>query len=161
MTPVDYTRARRTLLRRDPVLAALIRQHGACGLRDAVRVDHFSALVRSIVFQQLSTKAATTIHARLVELLPGGQPTPEELGAISEEQFRTVGVSRQKSSYLRDLCEKLASGEVRMRFDNSGTSENIGETLRYGLDLELAVKPVHWLSIWGAYSPMIARLRAA
>ena len=114
MTPVDYTRARRTLLRRDPVLAALIRQHGACGLRDGVRVDHFSALVRSIVFQQLSGKAASTIHARLVELLPGGRPTPEGLGAMTEEQFRTVGVSRQKSSYLRDLCDKLASGEVTL-----------------------------------------------
>lgn len=114
MTAVDYTRARRILLRRDPVLAALIRQHGACGLRDTVHVDHFSALVRAIVFQQLSTSAASTIHARLVELLPGGQPSPEGLGAITEEQFRSVGVSRQKSGYLRDLCHKLGSGEVSL-----------------------------------------------
>ena len=112
MTPVDYARARRVLLRRDPILAALIRQHGACGLADALRVDHFSALVRAIIFQQLSTKAASTIHARLVSLLPDSQVTPEALAAITEEQYRTVGVSRQKAMYLRDLCEKLTSGEV-------------------------------------------------
>ena len=68
MTPEDYARARRLLLRRDPVLANLIRQHGPCGLADALRVDHFSALVRAIIFQQLSTKAASTIHARLIAL---------------------------------------------------------------------------------------------
>ena len=58
VTPEDYARARRLLLRRDPVLAALIRKHGACGLASAQRADHFSALVRAITGQQLSTKAA-------------------------------------------------------------------------------------------------------
>jgi iron complex outermembrane receptor protein len=52
---------------------------------------------------------------------------------------------------------QLASGEVRMKPDNSGESENIGETLRYGLDLELAVTPIDWLSLWGAFSPMVAK----
>ena len=114
MTSVDYARARRLLLRRDPILAALIRQHGPCGLADALRVDHFSALVRAIIFQQLSTKAASTIHGRLVALLPGGLVTPETLAIVSEEQFRAVGVSRQKAMYLRDLCDKLTSGEVQL-----------------------------------------------
>ena len=114
MTPTDYARAQRLLVRRDPVLAALIRQHGPCGLSDALRVDHFAALVRAIVFQQLSTKAAATIHGRLVALLPGGAVTPDALAALSEAQFRTVGVSRQKSLYLRDLSEKVASGAVSL-----------------------------------------------
>jgi DNA-3-methyladenine glycosylase II len=114
VTSVDYARARRLLLRRDPILAALIRQHGPCGLADALRVDHFSALVRAIIFQQLSTKAASTIHARLVALLPGGFVTPQALAVLSEEQFRSVGVSRQKAMYLRDLCDKLTSGEVQL-----------------------------------------------
>ena len=49
MTPADYARARRTLLRGDAVLAALIKRHGPCGLAAAQRTDHFSALVRAII----------------------------------------------------------------------------------------------------------------
>lgn len=114
MTPADYARARRLLLRRDPILAAIIRQHGPCGLADALRADHFSALARSIIFQQLSTRAASTIHARLLTLMPGGQVTPGALAAITDEQFRTAGVSRQKAGYLRDLCEKVLTDVVSL-----------------------------------------------
>jgi DNA-3-methyladenine glycosylase II len=114
VTPDDYARARRLLLRRDPVLAALIKQHGPCGLADALRAGHFDALVRAIVFQQLSTKAASTIHSRLLTLLPGGEVTPAAVAALSEEQFRSVGVSRQKAMYLRDLSEKVLRSEVAL-----------------------------------------------
>jgi DNA-3-methyladenine glycosylase II len=114
VTSADYLRARRLLLRRDPILAALIKQHGACGLADALRVDHFSALVRAIIFQQLSTKAASTIHERLLTLMPDRLPTPQALAAITEAQLRTVGVSRQKAMYLRDLCERVASGDITL-----------------------------------------------
>jgi DNA-3-methyladenine glycosylase II len=114
VTPVDYRRAQRLLLRRDPILASLIRQHGPCGLADALRVDHFSALARAIIFQQLSTKAASTIHSRMIGLLPAGRVSPEALASVTEEQFRSVGVSRQKALYLRDLSEKTMSGEVRL-----------------------------------------------
>ena len=114
MTPVDYTRARRLLLRRDPILATLIKRHGPCGLADALRVDHFSALVRAIIFQQLSTRAASTIHGRLIALLPDGIVTPYALGSITEAQYRSVGVSRQKAMYLRDLCDKIAAGEIQL-----------------------------------------------
>ncbi len=113
MTPEDYARARRLLLRRDPVLATLIRQHGPCGLADTLHLDHFSALVRAIIFQQLSTKAASTIHARLIASVGGGV-TADAVAAITEEQFRGAGVSRQKAMYLRDLCERIVSGDVRL-----------------------------------------------
>ena len=112
MTPADYARARRLLLRRDPVLASLIREYGPCGLAEAQRADHFSALVRSIVFQQLSTKAASTIYSRMVALLPGGVLTPASLAALTDEQLRTAGISRQKAGYLRDLCDKVSAGVV-------------------------------------------------
>jgi DNA-3-methyladenine glycosylase II len=109
--PEDYARARRLLLRRDPVLAELIKKHGPCGLAAAQRSDHFSALVRAITGQQLSTKAAATIYARLAALMPGGV-TPESLSALSDEQFRGVGMSRQKSAYFRDLSEKVLTGAL-------------------------------------------------
>ena len=126
MLPDDYTKARRVLMRRDPVLAAIIKRHGACG-RGAVRdrFDHFSMLVRAIVFQQLSTKAATTIHNRLMEALPGGTPTPEGVAALTEDQLRTAGISRQKAAYLRDLAEKVASGAVPLQDVDALTDEEV------------------------------------
>lgn len=115
MTSEDYARARRLLLRRDPILAALIRKHGACGLAAAQRADHFSALVRAIVFQQLSTKAASTIYARLAALMPDAHPRAEPLAALSDAQLREAGISRQKAAYLRDLCEKVAAGALDLQ----------------------------------------------
>lgn len=124
MTPEDYARARRLLLRRDPVLAVLIRKHGACGLAAAQRADHFSALVRAITGQQLSTRAASTIYARLVALMPGGV-TPAALSALSDEEMRGVGMSRQKIAYFRDLCEKALSGVVPLDALDAMTDEEV------------------------------------
>lgn len=110
-------------MRRDPVLAAIIKKHGSCELglvRD--RFDHFTMLVRAIVFQQLSTKAATTIHNRLLESIPGGKPDPALLALVTDEQFRAAGISRQKTIYLRDLCEKVGSGAVPLH-DVDGMSD--------------------------------------
>ena len=90
----------------------MIREYGPCGLAAAQRSDHFSALVRAIVFQQLSTKAASTIYSRMVALLANGELTPEALAALSDEQLRSAGISRQKGGYLRDLCDKVTAGVV-------------------------------------------------
>jgi DNA-3-methyladenine glycosylase II len=124
LTPADYTKARRLLLRRDPVLAALIRKHGECGLAKAQRADHFSALVRAITGQQLSTKAASTIFARLVALMPDGL-TPAALSALSDEQMRAVGMSRQKITYFRDLAEKALTGVVPLDALDSMSDEDV------------------------------------
>ena len=124
VTPEDYIRARRLLLRRDPVLAAVIKKHGACGLAAAQRADHFSALVRAITGQQLSTKAAATIYGRLVALMPGGV-TPEALSALADDQMRACGMSRQKIGYFRDLCEKALSGVVRLDSLESMTDDEV------------------------------------
>jgi DNA-3-methyladenine glycosylase II len=116
-------------MRRDPVLAAIIKRHGPCGLgavRD--RFDHFSMLVRAIVFQQLSTKAATTIHNRLLECMPGGT-TPECLAAITAQQMRAAGISRQKEAYLRDLAERVGSGQVPLEAVDLMTDEEVIEAL--------------------------------
>ena len=113
MTPVDYVRARRLLARRDPVMAALVRQHGPCRIAEAIRADHFSALARAIVFQQLSTKAASTIHSRLVASMPDGV-TAAAVAAVTDAQFRLAGISRQKAMYLRDLAGKVLAGELEL-----------------------------------------------
>ena len=111
MTAVDYARARRLLSRRDPVMGALIRRHGACGLADAQHTEPFTALTHAIISQQLSSKAAATI-ARRFDALLGGVPTAAGLAAVSEEQLRGVGLSAQKIRYMRDLCARVADGSL-------------------------------------------------
>jgi DNA-3-methyladenine glycosylase II len=113
------------LMRRDPVLGAVIKRHGPCGLAEAQRADHVSALVRSITFQQLSTKAASTIYGRMVALMPGGHPTAEALVALTDEQLRTAGISRQKGGYLRDLCEKVITGALPLEALETMTDEQV------------------------------------
>jgi DNA-3-methyladenine glycosylase II len=115
MTPADYARASRHLLRGDPVLAALIKRHGRCGLAAAQRSDHFSALVRAITNQQLSTKAAATIYRRLTELMPGGDPSPAALAGVTDDQLRGAGYSRQKIGYLRDLAAHVLGGTLDLQ----------------------------------------------
>lgn len=109
MTPQELARARRALMRRDPVLALVIKKHKARPPYDAPTLDPFPALVRTITAQQISTKAAATIHGRLVAHMPKGV-TPDALLALTDAQFRQAGLSRQKIGYLRDLADKVKSG---------------------------------------------------
>jgi len=111
LTTADYARGRRLLARRDPVIRELIRKHGRCGLADAQHTDPFTALVHAIVSQQLSTKAAATIAAR-VDALLGGTPTPQAVAGVSDPQLRAAGLSGQKVRYLRDLCARIQDGSL-------------------------------------------------
>src|SRR5262245_62991772 len=97
LTTDDYARARRLLMRRDPVLGKAIKQIGPCLLAERQRKDHLTALVASIVGQQLSTKAAATIFGRLVALFPGQIiPGPEAIVALDDRTLRSVGLPGQK-----------------------------------------------------------------
>jgi DNA-3-methyladenine glycosylase II len=111
MTPEEFARARRALMRRDPVLAPIIKKHRKRSPLDGPMLDPFPALVRTITAQQISTRAAATIHGRLVAAMHG-RVTPEALLALSDDQFRAAGLSRQKIGYLRDLALKVQSGEL-------------------------------------------------
>ncbi len=105
------------LRRADPILGALLDAVGAEALGDgrAGRPDdHYGALVRAIVGQQLSTKAAATIYGRLTDRFGGRTPTPEQILADDPEQLRTVGLSRAKASYLRSLAEHVVNGELEL-----------------------------------------------
>ena len=106
MTKAEYARATRLLARRDPVLRSLMQVHGRCRLADSQHADPFRALTRAIVGQQLSTKAAATIFGRF-EGLFGTVPTPAQVAAVSDTELRGVGLSAQKTSYLRDLCRRI------------------------------------------------------
>ena len=122
--PIDYPKARRTIARRDPVLGDLMRRHGRCGLIDSQHTDPFQALVHAIVSQQLSTKAAATIASRVDGLL-GGLPTPARVAAVSDVQLRAAGLSGQKVGYLRDLCQRLEDGSLRLDALDDMTDEGV------------------------------------
>jgi DNA-3-methyladenine glycosylase II len=112
LSPEDYERARRVLMRRDPILAGAIKQIGACGMAER-RKDHLSALVGAIVSQQLSTKAAATIFGRFVALFDGASiPSASAIDTIESVALRGVGLSAQKIGYLRDLCARIADGRL-------------------------------------------------
>src|SRR5213592_2185840 len=96
LTPEDYVRACRLLKRRDPLLAATIKQIGPCGLAARQHADHLTALVRAIVGQQLSGKAAATIFERFRGLFPNGVITADGITALDDATLRRVGLSGQK-----------------------------------------------------------------
>lgn len=113
MTAAEYERARRVLMRRDPVLGALIRKIGPCGMADRQPPDHLTALIGAIVSQQLSTKAAATIFGRFKALFPDGVITSvADISAFDDQMLRGVGLSGQKVSYLRDLSARVGDGRL-------------------------------------------------
>jgi DNA-3-methyladenine glycosylase II len=115
MTPAEYDKARRLLMRRDPILRDAIKRIGPCLMADRQRNDHLTALVGAIVSQQLSTKAAATIFGRFVALFPDGHITSAAaMATLTDAQLRGVGFSGQKVGYLRDLCARIADGSLRL-----------------------------------------------
>lgn len=115
LTPDDYRRARRHLLRVDPVLGAVVRAVGPCLLAERQRADHLTALVSAIVSQQLSTQAAATIFKRFLALFPGHMiPHAAAIGSFDDTTLRSVGLSGQKIGYLRDLCSRIDDGRLRL-----------------------------------------------
>jgi DNA-3-methyladenine glycosylase II len=102
----------------DPVLRGLIDEIGADSLgerRTARSRDHYGALVRTIVGQQLSTRAARAIYERLTARYGGRPPTPEELLADDPEELRTsAGLSHAKVRYLRSLAEHVLDGSLEL-----------------------------------------------
>jgi len=105
------------LRRSDPVMSRLVDEHGPLDEEQRRRgrpLEPYGALVRSIVGQQLSTKAARSIYERLTGLFGGRTPTPAELLAADPEEVRSVGLSRPKVAYLRSLAEHVESGELEL-----------------------------------------------
>ena len=148
LSDADLIRAKRILARRDPVLAAVIRKHRARTPLETAAMDPFPALVRTITAQQISTKAAATIHARLVSLMPAGVE-PAALLALTDAQLRAAGLSRQKSAYVRDLAAKAVSGELPLHTLHELDDEQVIE----------AIVKVKGLGRWSAEMFLMFRLR--
>jgi DNA-3-methyladenine glycosylase II len=151
MSADDFARARRLLMRRDPVLAPIIRKYKQRSILDGPAMDPFSALVRTITSQQLSTKAAATIHRRIVDLMPAGVATPEALERISDDQLRAAGLSRQKIAYVRDLARHAVSGDLPLHTLNALSDD----------DVIAAITRVKGLGQWSAEMFLMFRLHRA
>jgi DNA-3-methyladenine glycosylase II len=100
------------LKRSDPAMAEVIARVGPCRFEPRAEGTHFDALVRAIVYQQLSGKAAATIHGRLHGLYGGRAPRPAEVLDTPDEDLRSVGLSRQKLGYLKSLAEHVDTGSL-------------------------------------------------
>lgn len=120
-----YEEAAAEVARRDPIMADLISRVGPFQLRPPLD-DHFAALARSIVYQQLAGKAATAIHGRFAALFETGRPTPDGVLALPTEALRGAGLSGAKAASIRDLAAKVSSGEVPLEdVDNLADAELI------------------------------------
>jgi DNA-3-methyladenine glycosylase II len=114
----DFSEAIAHLRAADPVLRELIDRIGTDSLgerRTATPSDHYGALVRTIVGQQLSTYAARAIFTRLTARFGGRAPTPEEILADDPDELRTAaGLSHAKVRYLRSLAEHVLDGSLAL-----------------------------------------------
>jgi DNA-3-methyladenine glycosylase II len=152
-TPVKASpRAVGALRAADDVMARLIDEHGALVREDLERErpsDAYGALLRSIVGQQLSTKAARTIYGRMLELFDGHAPTPKQLLAVDPDKIRAAGLSRPKIAYLRDLAQHVEDGELELERLDELSDEEVIEQLT-------AVKG---LGEWSAHMFLMFHLR--
>lgn len=136
-------------MRHDPRLGVLIKKVGRCGLEDTShQTDRFSLLVRSIISQQLSAKAATTIHGRVLAALEAERATPDAVLAIAEDRLRACGLSRAKVASVRDLATKITDGSLALDALDDLPDEQVIE----------AMTKVRGIGRWSAEMFLIFRL---
>ena len=134
------------LKKSDPVMRGIIERVGACRMEFGEPTFH--SLAESIVYQQLNGKAAFTIFKRFTEA--AGEPvTPKGILKLTEQQMRAVGLSKQKSSYLRDLAAKTQSGALN--FEKLQTMEEI-EVIEH-------LTQVKGIGVWTAHMFLMFTLR--
>jgi DNA-3-methyladenine glycosylase II len=126
-SPDHVSRALRHLRKSDPILADVIRRVGPFRLKP--RRGRFQSLVRSILAQQISTAVARSMLRKLEATLSPDKLTPESLGQLSFDNLRSIGLSRQKASYLQDLTEKVLDGTVRLHRVHRLTDDEIIDEL--------------------------------
>ena len=135
------------LKKRDPVLANLIEQVGP--YRIEYREPQFETLVRSIVYQQISGKAAATVLDRLLGLVPKRKLTPRAILKLTPEQLRSAGLSGQKASYIRDLAEHTHAKRIDFATIGDLTDADVIQHLTH----------VKGIGVWTAHMFLIFALR--
>jgi DNA-3-methyladenine glycosylase II len=137
----------------DPVLGELIDRVGTDGLGDPRPDrprDHYGALVRAIVGQQLSTRSARAIYNRITDRFGGRTPTPEEVLDDDPDQLRTAaGLSHAKVTYLRSLAEHVLDGSLKLNRLGRLSDEQVTAEL-------VAVKGI---GLWSAHMFLMFQLR--
>ena len=130
LTEAEFERARRLLMRRDPRLGAVIKRVGRCCLPDSRTHEPFAGLVRVILSQQLSGKAADTIFGR-VEALAGGRAylTAGRLRALDPVALRAAGVSGPKIKYLHDLADRVLDGRLDLHALDTEPDDKVVEVI--------------------------------
>lgn len=108
----DIDHAIIALSEEDPLLGAMIEQIGSCQLHLRHIESPFLSLLRAIVYQQLSGKAAASIHGRVNSLFDADTPSPASLLATPDDTLRTAGLSAAKTLAVKDLAEKVLDGTV-------------------------------------------------
>lgn len=113
MIAAQHIKAGQNHLRKnDPVMKRIIKQVGPFTLK--LKRDRFKTLVGSIISQQISTSAAATIQQRLIDAISPDPLSPESLRSFDVDKFRTLGISRQKATYIIDIVEKCHSGQLQL-----------------------------------------------
>ncbi|MGI0483964.1 DNA-3-methyladenine glycosylase family protein [Pantanalinema rosaneae CENA516] len=108
---MDYSIAIAALQQADPTLARLIGQVGECRLAQVQQSgDVLACVARSIIYQQLSGKAASTIYQRFLQLYPQPFPTATAILETPDDVLRSAGISRSKAIYLKDLAQQVLNG---------------------------------------------------
>ena len=112
MLTYDLQKAMRVLCKNDRTLGQLIEHAGPITLDLPKRVNPFDALLRSIIYQQLSGKAAAAIHKRVRALFSGGKIKPNQVLAMDDQVLRNAGMSRAKVVAVNDLARKTIDGLI-------------------------------------------------
>jgi DNA-3-methyladenine glycosylase II len=123
----EIRRAMRHIQTADPIMRELMKKAGPFTLKP--RRDRFRTLVGSIISQQISAKAAVSIHSRLKERVAPERISPESLLRLNPDDLRKVGISPQKARYLLDLAGKVAERSLRLDKLSRLTDEKVIEAL--------------------------------
>jgi DNA-3-methyladenine glycosylase II len=100
------TRAERHLIKVCPAMRKHVPHHEPYPAEFSRFKDPYKALIRAVVYQQLSGKAAATIYARVIALYGKRHPDPDDVLATQDQQFRAAGLSRQKIAAIRDIAQR-------------------------------------------------------
>jgi DNA-3-methyladenine glycosylase II len=109
--PRHRAAARRHLRSADPAWGPILDAVGRCRLEQHTGGSHFAYVMRAIVYQQLSGKAAATIYGRVQALYPEGTPTPAAVRRTPHATLRAAGLSERKAEYVVDLARRAAEAD--------------------------------------------------